>query len=233
MADISYRIKSMIDELTHLEINTIIKPNMTGRKMPKTRHALIEIAKRYRIKLIQMGYHVLDENDIKPGSYDSFDLIREKAYDAIKDIQEKASVHPLTQKEEEDLILLYRIKTMSDQIKGVFNALRRRNVETWDNAYSHEEIEKTQAELPLEPHELILIRKIWEVGLEQIAMQTIIHLDGDVMTRIHPKYCDEKSEIIHRIHNESMETAIDFWVEFIGIVKDFFHGFFNKSFFKK
>ncbi|MDM8536290.1 hypothetical protein QUF70_06015 [Desulfobacterales bacterium HSG17] len=229
MGDLSERLKDFFDELTHIEVNTIIKPNMTGRKMPKPRHAIIEIAKKYRLKLVELGYPLADEENVKPGCYKSFDMIREKANEAIKNFEKKADQKHLSLEEEEELVMLFRIKSMSDQVKGIFNALKLRNIESWDNDFSHDEVEKIQMDLPLETGEIIMIRKIWEMGLEQIAMQTVVQLDGDVVTRIKPKYADENSRVIHNIHNQGVTISLNFWSELINIVKDFLHVFVKKK----
>jgi hypothetical protein len=223
MSDISDKIKNLAQELTKIEVNTIIKANMTGRKMPDPRHALIEIAKRYRMKLIQLGHPIQEDDGVKMGCYESFDRIREKASDGIERLRKNAGVKKMTDQEERDMVMLARIQTMSDQIKGVFNSIKRRKVDAWDNIFSHDEIEEhAPPPLPLETTELITIRRIWEVGLEEIAMQTVIHLDGDVVTRIQPQYATESQSIIHQIHNQSVSMAFTVWGELISIVKSFF-----------
>lgn len=227
MGDLSDQLKNIAYELTHIEVNTIIKPNMTGRRMPKPRHALIEIARRYANRLGRMGFDI-DMGSVRPGCFASFDLIREKADEAIKAIEAQARTRKLTEAAEADLILVYRIKTMSDQLKGILNAVRRRGVDTWDNDYSHNEVEEKNAPFPLDPDERVAIRKIWEMGLEQVAMQSVIQIDGDVVTRLQPKYAAETDSAVYRIHNESVRMALDVWGQMIGIVKDFFGGLLRK-----
>lgn len=227
MGDLSERLKNIAYELTHIEVNTIIKSNMTGRRMPKPRHALIEIAKRYATRLAEMGFGV-ELGESRPGCFASFDSIRERADEAIKTIEKRARIRPLTETAQADLILVYRIKTMSDQLKGILNNLRRRGVVTWDNDYSHEEVEEKDAPFPLDPDDRVAIRKIWEMGLEQVAMQSVIQIDGDVVTRIQPRYAADANSAVHNVHNESVRMALDVWSQMIGIVKDFFGGLLRK-----
>ena len=220
--DVSEQIKSLVQDLTNLEVNTIIKPNMTGRKMPKPRHALIEIAQNYRFKLIDLGISV--DDDIPLGCFRGFDMIREKAANGITIMKRKAAESDalLTEEQEADRVMLLRIQRMSDQIKGIFKALQNRNVETWDNEYSRQEIEEQQPPLPLTTDELVMIRKIWNMGMEEIAIQTIIQLDGDVTTRIQPKYATAEHQTLHKLHNQSVGTSLDFWSRLIGLVETFF-----------
>lgn len=219
MSDFAEQIKTIAQDLINLEVNTIIKPNMTGRKMPKPRQTLIEIAKKYNLELIKMGFP-LDHGDIRLGSFESFERIRIRADEGTEMFKAKALKKKLSDEEAAELVLLNRIKTMSDQIRVIFKSLRMRKVEAWDNDYTREDVEDQQQPLPLTPDEIVMIRKIWEMGLEEIAMQTVIQLDGDVLTRIQSKYANEDSAIIHELHNQSVNTALAFWGGLIGIVKD-------------
>lgn len=226
MTEFADQIKDITQDLLNLEVNTIIKANMTGRKMPKPRHALIDIAKNYTLKLTELGLPV-QETDVGPGSLEAFHLIREKAKEGILAIQKRAAKKH-QEDDEVNLIMLFRIKKMSDQIKGIFKGLENKKAEGWDNNIFREDIDDASP-LPLTTNDLVMIRKIWEVGLEEIAMQTIIQLDGDVLTRIQTKYANEESAILHQLHNQSLSTSLRFWGELIGIVKQFF-GSLAKSF---
>ncbi len=232
MADLSERFRTIARDLTHIEVNTILKPTMTGRKMPEPRHALIEIAQRYCTKLTELGFP-MPEEEKRPGSFEYFDRIRERAHEAVRDLQHRSKEGALTEAEQVDLVMAFRIKSMSDQIKGVFNNLKHRGEEDWDNPYSHLEVEERFIPLNLEPDEMVSIRKIWEVGLEEIAMQTIIQLDGDVVTRIQPRFADERSTILHHLHSESVNISLEFWGELIRIVKEFFTGLFDSPLSKR
>ena len=108
MSDLGERIKGFAQDLTHIEVNTILKPGMTGRKMPAPRHALIEIGKKYRLKLVQLGFLAEDEN-INPGCFASFGEIRERAHDGIKYFQKKMEKERPGADEESDLAMLFRI----------------------------------------------------------------------------------------------------------------------------
>jgi len=218
MKDLKKQVTKIAQDLLNLEVNTIIKPNISGEKMRTPRHALIDIAKWYSRKLADLGFPLRDES-IRLGDYRSFDALRERAHDGIR---EKAAAKSLTPDEEADLLMLHRIKDMSDQIKEVFNALETRAFKAWDNSYTHEQIARERPSFPLTPDELVLIRKVWEMGVEEIALQTVIQLDGDVMTRVNPKYTTGESKVVHEIHNQGVSVSLRFWKELIGVMKDFF-----------
>lgn len=219
-------LQQIAKDLMNLEVNTIIKANMTGRKMPKPRHALVDIAQNYQRRLWQMGLWPADIETIL-GSYDSFNVIRESAATGIKAFREQRKTAPLTEIEESDMVLLFRIQKMSDQIKGVFNSLRERKAPLWENNMRRDDIEvQHHPPMPLTTDEMVLIRKIWEMGLEQIAIQTIIQLDGDVLTRIQPQYAleNEISRTIQNIHSQNVGLSLRFWDQLVKVLRDFFTG---------
>jgi hypothetical protein len=221
MADIGGQVKNIAQDLLNLEVNTIIKPNMTGRKMPVSRHALADIAEAYHLRLVDVGFPLKNSDDIIFGSFESFDLIRSRTDDGIDELKRRIAKKTEEDDDDVEVVTLIRIKRMSDQVIGLFKSLKRKNVEQWDNHISREDIDDAPP-LGLAPDERVLVRKIWDMGLEEIAMQTVIQMDGDVITRIQSKYANKESIVIHRLHDESVNTAIRFWGELIGIVKDFF-----------
>lgn len=212
-------------DLTHIEINTIIKPNITGGKMPHPRHVLITIAKEYNFKLIQLKLGV-ENNDIKKetkaGGYDSFCAIRRKALKGIKQYTEKGKERGLTQDEESKKFLLIRIKDMSDLIKSIFERLKKSEETDWDNNYTRKELYDKCPRFPLLLKEIVAIRKIWEVGVERIVMQTVFQMDGDVVTRVTPNLIEEKYKGLHKIHKYGLDTSLSFWKELIHVAADFF-----------
>lgn len=61
--------------------------------------------------------------------------------------------------------------------------------------------------LKLSPHHLTIIRKAWDLGMEQIVAQSIIQLSGDVTTRI----SEDLTPGLLSIHKENFGLAIDYW----------------------
>ena len=218
------QIVNIVENLLNLEINTIIRSNITGQKMPAPRHALINIAQELDAKLTELGLPPESPPDqaLNLGGFGSFDMLRERANKRIEVVEKGAKGQPLTNEQEVDLMMLYRIKNVSDQIKGVFNSLKLREVREWDNNYTRAEIETVRPPFPLTADELVLIRKIWEIGVEEIALQTVIQMDGDIVTRVHPRFATQQYEVLHRIHNQSVSVSLSMWKELIGVVKDFF-----------
>ena len=82
--------------------------------------------------------------------------------------------------------------------------------------------------------ELVQIRKIWDIGTDQIVVQTVIQLDGDVVTRLKPDVDEEEEHItlpeLNELHERSVKLSVAFWDQLIGILKDFFENIIERFF---
>lgn len=275
--DLKQTVLDVARNLTSLEINTILKKNMTGGGMPYPRHALINISRIYRDELIsiqQKAYYkrlpgfadmkTIDQSEIfrkvksptgeaLAGSYAYFDSLRDGALELLDDLYRTRRTNVLAAEQEADLVMLERIRDMSDQIKGVFDSIRDRSSEwkndkdikeywiknpiseekeklksIWDNNYTGGEIVCKKPPFPINTNEYLLIRKAWEIGAEVIVMQTVIHLTGDVFTRIVPQYATKEKETIQTIHNQSVRISLDMWSQIVTTVKDLFTKFITR-----
>ena len=55
------------------------------------------------------------------------------------------------------------------------------------------------------------LRKIWELGTDQIIAQTIVHVDGDTVTRFQRGVGEPERSYFLEIHNQSVHTAVNQW----------------------
>ena len=108
--------------------------------------------------------------------------------------------------------ILRRIYRNCDQIKGLLRgeAVRKHLSQRPVTRDSTE-----AAELPLTADELITLRKVWEIGLETVVMQTVVQLDGDIVTRIQVGRETAANKSIHGLHRQSVESALAHW-QFLG-----------------
>lgn len=235
MATIKKQVAAVAHDLLNLEVNTIIKSDILGCKMPDPRHALIDIARDYTLKLTALGFppetadtaqpaagdgDAADESAKIPTTQETFENLRKAAKASVAKMEEKAKGKDgLTVEEEADLALLYRIEAMSNQIKGIFNALQKREKGGGSVEFHRDGIEEGKQKVDFSADEVGKIRKIWEMGMAEIAMQTVIQLDGDVITAIQPQYADAKNSELHRIHQTGVDTSMKFWRGLIDIVQ--------------
>jgi hypothetical protein len=66
------------------------------------------------------------------------------------------------------------------------------------------------------PDTMTLIRKIWDIGADQIIMQTVFQLDGDVIFRARRDALAQANQVFAQAHERATSTALGHW-----------HGLFN------
>jgi hypothetical protein len=75
--------------------------------------------------------------------------------------------------------------------------------------------------LPLNEYEVILVRKLWEVGTAVIVMQTIIQVDGDVINRLNPIILEaETYPKLQEYHKTGINIALDHWAGLVEVAKE-------------
>lgn len=243
-------VRRIMGDLTTLEINTIVTESILGTKMPGIRHALVNIARDYdrQLSLYGMGRPPGEDGTVPPmrGGRSAFDDLHDRSRRLAVWLQQRADAHvrapdlnpALSSEERQMLQMACRIEEKTSQLKGVFNAVAVRgeslvkagvlDPSALTNDYGHDEIEQKQAALgrrfdfPVQPEEVVLVRKIWEIGTDNISMQTIVQLDGDVVTRIHTGFLGVDQEVTRRIHDEMIQTSIGTWGSLVRLVGDFF-----------
>ena len=131
-------VKSTLYDLTHLEVNTIIKDEMDASKAPDNLRLLLHsISKKYHMKLIELGNKYRNELGIeKPAngenlfrgeinhdgsSYLSFKELKLRAVNAIDVVNENNSeiVNIPEDDVKADLKMLSRIATISQDVRDI------------------------------------------------------------------------------------------------------------------
>ena len=310
----SKQFSTIAQDLFNIEVNIILRNNISAQKMPNPRHALLDIGKEYCAALEGMemnrqdynrdpnakslffeeadmfemmrqdlGFMTGDEFDERLrsksvfdevdedkvvshkvgselGGFDAFDVLRTWADSLIDDENKNKFLDPA------QLAVLPRIKDNADLIKGMYSAFCRRDPNLNDpNRPEEENLEKLLAmreaesrispntivklskqidykrtidltneysrsdlvnrddiePLPIRESDLMSIRKIWELGTEVIAMQTIVQIDGDVITRLNPNFLDEtKYPRLHDYHNKGVNIALAHWSTLVNVAKE-------------
>ncbi len=249
-------IGKVADDLLSIEINTIIKSDMSASKMPVTsRLILYEISRYYDFELKDFGIR-------EPVYWDfagmrSFQELQERAEIGIGKLQNLSKDQ---QKDNEKKIkMLERIVSNSSNIVGMFKILEKnfkeknkdyreipkKNIDEllklkesnqlvpaashyeskmWNNDIDRATMNQID-DLHLDKDSVLMIGKAWDIGTEHIMLQTIIHLDGDVTTRISDgifeKYSVDTRNIILNIHNASINTSVGMWSTIVKTLSEF------------
>jgi hypothetical protein len=181
--------------------------------------------------------------------WETFERLRIAALDACEHIQEG-----------HDHVMLMRIAGSCARLKYILQGLRQRppvapaNAKrSWWSRDTGEELVEfaTLAELIpksrnqllsaglrhkripklLNSDDLTLVRKAWEVGTEMVLMQTIVQIDGDVLTRISEQLLEEtvqKRDLIMNTHRSSVEIGLGHWQSLVKVAAELVGDAFRK-----
>jgi len=226
--------KKLAEDLLTIEINTIVKSDMSATKLPSSRRqALYEVAADYHAKLVE--YRVRGDICWGYAGIRSFGELRERAKKGAQQFLEKLHDHPSPDEQtklQQQIKMLERIQYQSSHIVGMFKILEQRAKGKTGKGYagapeptrteSHMEscmwnndIDRTTMnevpDLDLTSDQVTLIRKAWEIGTEEIQLQTVIQIDGDVTTRISKSFLKDTNPTLLEIHNHSIVISTGYW----------------------
>lgn len=232
------QFRELARDLVTLEINTIIKNNMTAERMPSVPNALLDIAREYLAAFVTMRvevggvfghepsdarpWHAAPIRRVPPDATDArFFVLPEtvgfgRLFECLRWAAKNTRHHSTADDRPirgEELLLLGRIETNADTLRSLldrYEGLRNTQV-------SLEDIRSDRARF-FPPYELttrdfLIIRKVWEIGVERVVAQTSIQLDGDVVTRIAADVTADRdrADQILKIHRQGIETGVGNW----------------------
>jgi hypothetical protein len=243
--------KRLFDDLLNIEVNTLVKPGMTGRKMPATGHAFLDVFSDYdswlcrrteplnerwaafrdgergreflattRAKDQTDQWWVIDGDQLvaeipiaplfdsrRPFTAKDFDELRMRARLADEMQRLLGRRSPLAVGED---VTLRRIVGNCDQLRAILDrsaapgATATLTRETADGIQGATLTELSGADV-------ITLRKAWEMGTEVVVMQTVVQLDGDIVTRLNAAFTTEESRPIRDLHQSSVGSALEHW----------------------
>lgn len=243
--------KRVFDDLLNIEVNTMVRSGMTGRKMPAMGHALLDIhggyegwLNAYSVELNEQwsdfrvsadadvfraetaaageselwwvidGEQLVEHLVISPpldgevNGVELFEVMRTRARIAEE-------VHRLLEGRRGYMVrdggdvMLKRIVRNCDQLKSIVEraspvrpAMLTRATATGISNVDLDDIPRD---------DLITIRKAWEMGTEVVAMQTVVQLDGDIVTRLNSAYAASRHQPVRDLHRETVGSALEHW----------------------
>jgi hypothetical protein len=214
-ARLQQALERLTDDLFTLEVNTIIKDSIMGTVIPDAGQALIDIVQDYELQLHEFGAaKEPPSGNSTVADLNTFEELRNRASEMYDGKPQAVAVPRVLRKSER--LMLCRIRDNCDEIKGILEAVKARSPGS--------ELKFTRKQAPnidLLPAELMSIRKIWDIGTEEIVMQTVIQLGGDVTTRLSSAYATARDQPIVRIHEGSVTTSISTWNKLVETVGAF------------
>ena len=222
MTDFRSSCKSLAQDLLSIEVNTILKDNVTAEKMPKLPLALAQIANAYGEFMEVLGVKIDPEKMTKGVS--RFRTLAETA-ETLQSAGSGVS--------DSDRVVLIRIKKNSQYLANLVESVPSPQQNLFNRSASDLEMEQEtnlQIDLPME--NLVRVRKIWEMGVARIVAQTSIQLDGDVVTKVQRNYATPEHRFLFEIHHQGLNVALEYWQTLIDILQKIAGNLFS-SFFPK
>ncbi len=207
--NLAERVEGIASSLLNLEINTVVKADMSAQKMPEVPMALIQLAETYTNLLTQRLPEELRDQIVRNEAFaaptvnngpDMFEALANAAEDVIGAIRQDDADLGGNGALLEWTALLVRVKTNSRQIARGLRVLAPA-IQTIVDAIpsiagrqliggSKDEVsdllQGLKAPLPIPPDFTILVRKAWDLGDETILLQTTLQIDGDIVSRVSP-----------------------------------------------
>lgn len=105
----------------------------------------------------------------------------------------------------------------------------------WNNDIDIQAINEVE-DIELTPEHITLIRKVWEIGLEQVLLQTTIQIDGDITSILAKDFIympRATQDMIMRVHEDSISSSSKIWKMLFETIGNLAGKGFNKIFDRK
>ena len=223
MGKVDEVLEQLGNDLVTRQINLIIAPGgMSAEPVPDD--PIVTLREVYRWYYNKLSLE--DEADkVKKGNEiraytptqlkDGFDRLAHdlEFFTKRTDIREAESTPAVTQPEERPAA-----ERIVEAIAGVTDRMEYR-MQSTSIALAKIAGKRANAE-DLDARDLAVLRKAWEIGIDEVVMQTTIALDGDVVTRVDSRFCDDASKPLYGLHDEGVSAAMRTWKDVVGAAID-------------
>jgi hypothetical protein len=225
----------ILDDLTTLEINTIIKKGMNAVAPPEdiqeTLRMLLDRYKDRMDRIVHNNSDVFNKHDdcrkdfSKHKSYKEF----HKHLDDCKNDLDKSGKKGVRIRDI-DYTRINRMlyfcnfikeRSFADEHAIKVEVLKKTETtenETGTNLYDIN-IYKTKLKIDAETRDRVKINRYFDLSDERIVMQTRFGIDGDVVTRIEEDFSLSPKKLVLDIHNEHTNLSVNYWKSLIDIAK--------------
>ena len=218
----------ILDDLTTLEINTIIKKGMNAVAPPENIEETLRILlSRYKMRMNRIVYYNSDVFD----QYDDFekDFSEHNSYkefhDHLKECKQRLDDSGKEGVRIDDIDytrinrMLYFCNFIFERSKGKHSIRITKPSKTDKTLYDIDIYNTDDFELSTETRDRVKINRYFDLADERIVMQTRFGIDGDVVTRIEEDFSNSPKKLILDIHNEHTNISVNYWKSLIDIAK--------------
>jgi hypothetical protein len=223
-------ISRLLDDLTHLEINTIIKTGMTAAPPPDSIEETLQVLfYEYRDRMSV----ILVNNDI--GSDFKGDFTTCKSFSDLHKMLLELRVHMDLRGIrliEFDYIRVLRMISFCEYIfsksKGKTSTkdpsmlieVKIYDKNLSDSLYDLDLTDITCFKLIMDTRDRVKLKRLFDLGTENIVMQTRFGLDGDVVTRVEENFANRPKQLVIELHDKHTQLSINYWKHLVGLVQD-------------
>lgn len=224
------------DNLLQLEVNTILKDEMTAQPMPALPHALLDVAGNYYRRMVSFGVptHLFFTPDCKPGDVAADSVVIGPQAETPPHDLRPLSVDPETfdrlrwaARRAEGKIadpqrrqILVRIRNNCDTLKAILERADYDREERLTRANLAGRAKETRDLLTVDRDDYVMVQKIWDVGTEQVMIQTAISVTGDVNTRIRRGLSAEEQAALLEVHKIGVTVSVESWRHLVATAVD-------------
>jgi hypothetical protein len=105
----------------------------------------------------------------------------------------------------------------------------------WNNDIDIQTINESD-DLDLTPEHITMVRKIWEIGMEQVLLQTSVQIDGDITSVLAHDFInmpERTQQMIMKVHEDSISSSTRIWKMLFETIGKLAGQGFNKIFDRK
>jgi len=219
----------ILDDLTTLEINTIIKKGMNAASPPEDiAETLKMLLDRYKMRMNRIVYHnsdVFDRYDDPEKDFSEHRSYKE-FHDHLKECKQKLDERGKSGVRIEDIDytrinrMLYFCNFIRERSTDEAHAMKVINPPgTGKTLYETDLYSTDNLKIFTGTRDRVKINRYYDLADERIVMQTRFGIDGDVVTRIEEDFSAKPKKLVLDIHNEHTNLSVNYWKSLIEIAK--------------
>lgn len=212
-------IAGLLDDLTHLEINTIVKFGMTGAEQPDTIEEIVaKLVLKYRAKL----ENILKKNDVVYTVKAEAHTNVQTFHDELILLQTHMDQNDI-RLDESDYILYLRFLSFCVWIDSKQSSIKVVNKESHsghdDKRVYHVDLTKYDQYTfeDLSPKDIAKIKRLYDLGTETVVLQTRFSINGDIITRIEEEFANASRKTVMELHEKHTNMSLGYWERMVNL----------------
>lgn len=237
-------LRDLVEDLAQRKIDTIVAAGITGRAMPDPVTALLDIHNTYFRALIKFGvvdlsvpaewHGIVDDRGWLLANDAARRWLIARALDGFSRPSVKAP----------EACVLQRIVSTCKSLESIVPQIepyapgpgtkvvagdsiwpgKRAGTDLASASRGYQREGTARPDVKLTRQDRSALSKAWELGADTVALQTIVMLDGDIITRIGEQYTGTSHAVVREIHQKAVETSLSTWAGLANGVVSFFQG---------